>query len=150
MYKLTQEEADILIAMIKKFIDKKGNGQVMELPNIKERVFFEVVGEKREDKFLIHLEDKRINEYAKKFTCQGRLKSNDIILMRLDINPTGRHKNPDGEKIHGNHIHIYKEGDDDGWAIPIDIDDNSFIEVCYNFFERFNIVEPPYLQNRID
>ena len=63
--------------------------------------------------------------------------------MRLDVNPTTVHSNPDGEKITGTHIHIYTEEHDMGFAMPFDVENRDLYQLCYSFFEQFNIVEPP-------
>jgi hypothetical protein len=48
------------------------------------------------------------------------LQENRILpLLRLEVFATP-HKNPNGEKISENHLHIYKEGFEDRWAYPVD------------------------------
>lgn len=41
-----------------------------------------------------------------------------IILMRLDLDGPP-HRNPDGEEIPCPHLHVYREGDGDKWAVPV-------------------------------
>ena len=74
---------------------------------------------------------------------QGRVRTSCIILMRLDVNPTQPHINPDGQKIMGTHLHIYTENNDMTCAVPFDINNSDLYQLCFAFFERFNIVEPP-------
>ena len=137
--KLTQKEADMLIDMLKKTADKE-----IEFPSGKGRIEFNVVGDKREDIFAINISRKGIN--AGGATYQGRARISGVILMRLDVNPTAVHLNPDGEKITETHLHIYSEEYGDVWAIPFDVENKSLYDLCFTFFERFNIIEPPMVQ----
>ena len=136
--KLTQIEADRLIEMLKRTIEKSH----LEFPSEKGSVVFDVIGERRTDIFTINIDRKGIN--AQGCTYQGRVESNNIILLRLDVNPSSIHINPsNGEKIHGTHLHIYNEGYEMQEAIPFDIENKDLYDICYTFFKRFNIVEFP-------
>jgi len=138
--RLTQAEADMLIDMLKKFVEKR----VLEFPSTKGKLSFDVIGERRTDEFVVSIDRKGLNALG--CTYQGRLKSNNLILLRLDINPTAIHKNPSsGEKIHGSHLHIYTEEHDIREAIPFDTEEKNMYELCFVFFERFHVVEPPTL-----
>lgn len=137
-FTLTQMEAKQLIDMLKHTVE-----QQIQFPSQKGSISFEVVGERREDKFVVNIDRK--GKAAEKCTYQGRVHRTNQILMRLDINPTGRHTNPgpDGEVILGNHIHIYREEFDINYAIPFDIEDKDLYDLCYTFFEKFHIIDPP-------
>lgn len=50
-----------------------------------------------------------------KYTYNHRFKQT-TVLMRFDS--YGEHTNPDGERINGHHVHIYKEGFGDKFAYP--------------------------------
>lgn len=50
-----------------------------------------------------------------KYTYNHRFKQT-TVLMRFDS--YGEHSNPDGERISGHHVHIYKEGFGDKFAYP--------------------------------
>jgi hypothetical protein len=134
--KLTQKEADMLIDMLKKTIEKE-----ISFPSGKGRIEFDVLGDRREDVFVINISRKRIN--ANGASYQGRVRHSGIILMRLDVNPTSVHPNPDGQKITGTHLHIYTEEYNMSMAIPFDVENKDLFQLCYIFFERFNIIEPP-------
>ena len=136
--KLTQIEANALIAMLKKTADDS----FLLFPSEKGKLSFDVLGERNIDVFAVNIDRKGIN--AQGCTYQGRLKSNDAVLLRLDVNPTAVHINPsNGEKITGTHLHIYNEEYELSEAIPFDTGDKDLYEICYTFFERFNIIEPP-------
>lgn len=55
-----------------------------------------------------------------KATFQNRARA-AIILMRLDLDGPP-HRNPDGEEIPCPHLHIYREGHADKWAVPAPVD----------------------------
>ena len=140
--RLTQKEADMLINMLKKTVEKEIN-----FPCGKGRVEFDVTGDRREDIFAVNIQRKGIN--AGGATYQGRVRTNGVILMRLDVNPTGVHTNPDGDKITGTHIHIYTEKYGDSWAIPFDVESMDLYQLCHTFFGRFNVVEPPKMNQQL-
>jgi len=137
--KLTQEEADMLITMLKKTVEKHS----LEFPEAKGKLSFDVIGERRTDEFVVNIDRKGIN--AQGCTYQGRIKSNNIILLRLDVNPSGGLQNPSGEEITGSHLHIYTAEHEMREAIPFDIGKKDLYDLCYSFFERFSIVESPEL-----
>lgn len=135
---LTQAEADKLIEMLKRAVEER-----VVFPSEKGGTSFTVIGERRNDEFIINIDRK--GKAAEKCTYQGRVRQSNQVLMRLDIDPNGKHTNPeaDGEIILGNHLHIYSEEYDMRFAIPFDIEDNGLYETCYTFFEKFHIMEPP-------
>lgn len=134
--KLTQQEADMLIDMLKKTAEKE-----IAFPSGKGRVIFDVTGDRREDLFAVSIERKGIN--VDKVSYQGRMRTKGIPLMRLDVNPTSAHRNPDGEIIRGTHLHVYLEEYEMDYATLFDVESKDLYQLCYTFFERFNIVEPP-------
>ncbi|MCL2058546.1 MAG: hypothetical protein FWH01_05740 [Oscillospiraceae bacterium] len=135
--RLTQNEADMLIEMLKKTVTKE-----LELPSGKGRVEFDVTGDRKEDVFVVNISRKGINENSASY--QGRVRyGSGAILMRLDVNPTQPHRNPGGDKIVGAHLHVYSEEYGERVAIPFDIENKDLFDLCYAFFKRFNIIEPP-------
>lgn len=69
-----------------------------------------------------------------------------IVLIRLDLAGT-THRNPDGELIPCPHLHRYKEGFGDRWAMPIPEDlfkqvDN-IIATMYDFADYCHVVQLP-------
>jgi len=143
MAKLTQKEADMLINMLKKTVEKE-----ISFPSSKGRIEFDVLGERREDIFAINISRKGINAAGASY--QGRVRTNGEILLRLDINPTAVHTNPDGEKITGTHLHVFTEGHDMAYATIFDVEDKDLFQLCHSFFERFNIIEPPKVTQQLN
>lgn len=139
--KLTQDEAEYLINMMK----SKVKEETIDFPSAKGKIVFDVVGEKKQDYFVVNIDRKGKN--ASGCTYQGRIKSNNVILMRLDVNPTAIHINQsDGKKIVGTHLHIYSEEYELSEAIPFDIGSKDLLDTCLTFFEHFNIINPPNVQ----
>lgn len=141
---LTYIEARRLIDMLKKTVQKN-----IEFPSGKGGIIFDVIGAKRTDEFIINIDRKGIA--AEKCTYQSRIKQNNQVLLRLDIDPTGKHTNPgpDGELIRGNHVHIYTEEYGIKYAIPFDINDRNLYDLCFEFFQKFNIIEPPEVVSQL-
>lgn len=83
-----------------------------------------------------------------KVTHQNRARQ-IVVLMRLDIGGAP-HRNPDGEEIPCPHLHIYREGFGDKWAVLAPEAHYSNLDDLYRTLEDFmphcNIVEPPKIQ----
>lgn len=72
-----------------------------------------------------------------------------LMLLEIDVNPSAIHINPDGEKISGSHLHVYTEEYDTAFAMPFDINNKDLYQLCYSFFKRFNIIEPPNVTHQL-
>ena len=108
---LTQTEADALIAMRKHF---RSSHNISLLPGVDET--YELIGTDHREGFFLDLWRGTIRLSKYKLQTIGRM---IIVLVRLDINGAP-HTNPDGQKLDGTHIHIYREGFEDKWAFPVD------------------------------
>jgi hypothetical protein len=110
MAELTQAEAKALIELEKHRIDESlhsfplsGEGISVPLRSVDNKENFK-------------LDISRGRRKIKQITYQNRARS-VVILVRLDIEGPP-HKNPDGTRIPCPHLHIYREGFSDKWAIP--------------------------------
>ena len=139
MANLSTEEARALIEEMKKYVEQAE----LEFPTSKNRYLsFEVIGEKRENEFIINIYKRRINPHG--CTWQGRIKRDNTVLLRLDVSPTTKHGNPDTDKvISGTHLHIYTEEYGDRCAVPFDIKNMDLYQTTMAFFEQFHVIEPP-------
>jgi hypothetical protein len=83
-----------------------------------------------------------------KATYQNRARV-AIILMRLDLDGPP-HRNPDGEEILCPHLHTYRAGFGDKWAVPAPIErymnTPDLYSTCHAFMTHCNITEPPNIQ----
>lgn len=142
--KLTQEEAQRLLEMIKRsLID------VISFPTRGTTKEFDVAGDTKADVFSINIYRAKIQPF--KYNTGARIKKNGIMLLELHINPTTVHYNPDGEKITGSHWHIYREGFGRTYAFPADdIEEDKFVDNTIEFLKKFNVVEFPDIIYQIE
>ena len=136
---LTQAEADALIAMEKhRLTDERtdfpmgGESKVLPLQSADKR-----------EQFLLDLSRGRINLQKVKIQTRGR---KVIVLVRLDLGGAP-HRNPDGKDVPVPHLHIYREGYGDKWAIPVPANRFRTTDDLWMSFEDFlqfcNITKPP-------
>lgn len=69
---------------------------------------------------------------------------------RLDLmREIGTHTNPDGQRIGGTHLHVYREGYEARWAVPLDSDEfpnPANLEQALLDFCRYCSIEQPTIQ----
>lgn len=139
---LTQEEADALMQMEKRRVDD----QQWLFPAPGGRVAIPLISVDKRESFVLDVTRSQIK--LTKATFQNRARA-AIILMRLDLDGPP-HRNPDGEEISCPHLHIYREGHADKWAIPAPTDKYPNPSDVFLTFEVFmqdcNITEPPRIQ----
>lgn len=139
---LSQTEADVLIAMEKRRVDKNQ----WNYPAFGEQVTIPLVSTDGRETFLLDLHRARIN--LTKGTYQNRSRQ-VVVLVRLDFGGAP-HRNPDGEEIGVPHLHLYREGFGDKWAFPVPSDRFSDVENSWQTLQDFmrfcHIVEPPIIQ----
>ena len=102
------------------------------------------VSDDKQEQFLLDLCRGTLRLSKLKFQNRAR---QVIILVRLDVDGAP-HTNPDGQRLGGTHIHIYREGYDDRWAYPLDANifsDTADIALTLEqFCGRCNIDKPLY------
>ena len=83
-----------------------------------------------------------------KATYQTRARQ-AIILMRLDLDGPP-HRNPDGQEICCPHLHVYREGYGDKWAIPAPPgrypDPQNLFATLDSFMRHCNVTDPPQIE----
>ena len=136
---LLQAEADALIGLAKiKVSDERydypGTGGSIVVPLTSQ--------DKRED-FLMDIYRGRID--LLKGTYQSRARQ-VIVLVRVDFGGAP-HSNPDGNDVPCPHLHLYREGFGDKWAVPLPAEKFKNISDLWQTFEDFmqfcNIVDRP-------
>ena len=139
---LTQSEADALIAMEK----HRANEERNDFPMGGQSVVLPLQSVDRREQFLLDLSRGRIDLAKVKMQKRGR---QVVVLVRLDLGGAP-HRNPNDEEIASPHLHIYREGYGDKWAIPVPADrfrDVADIWTALEDFFRFcNITQPPYIE----
>lgn len=142
--KLTQEEAESLLNMLKKTLIAE-----IDFPSKGESLEFDVIGETKKDVFTTRIYRGKINSY--KYEIGARIKKDNIMLLELHINPSKPHLNPDGEKIIGSHWHIYTEKYGRCQAfLADDIHSETFVENTIMFMKKFNIIERPSINFQLE
>ena len=136
---LTQAEADALIAMPKYRFDD----QQWEYPGLGGSVSVLLIGENKRENFVLDVTRGRID--LSKGTYQNRARQT-MILVRIDFGGAP-HRNPDGEEIPSPHLHVYREGYGDKWAVPVPAEKFPNIEdrweTLHDFMGYCNITQPP-------
>jgi hypothetical protein len=142
---LTQEEADVLIAMEKHRVNEDRS----DFPRRGEAVTLPLQSADKREQFLLDLSRGRIDLHKVKMQNRGR---QVVVLVRLDLSGAP-HRNPDDTEIAAPHLHVYREGFADKWAIPLPADQfRNPAEVWTTFqdFLRFcNITRSPYFDPRL-
>ena len=139
---LSQAEADALIQMEK----YKTNDERWNYPGLGGSISIPLTSGNKRENFLLDVSRGKID--LLKGTYQNRSRQ-VIILVRLDFGGQP-HRNPDGEEIPSPHLHIYREGYGDKWAMPVPVDrfpNLSNLWKTLDDFMRFcNIIEPPIIE----
>lgn len=138
---MTTKEAEDLIKMLKELVAKK-----VEIPQMGYDKEYEIKGiDNPRFKFIFVINRKtQISEYKCTYTVRDR--NTNTNLLRLDIG-CPPHKNPDGTKIIGPHLHIYQEeynhSNNLPYAIEFDINNPSLIKNCVAFLKKFHVIKHP-------
>jgi hypothetical protein len=100
----------------------------------------------RRENFLLDVT--RFQIKLTKATYQNRARV-VIILYRLDIDGAP-HRNPDGQEIPCPHLHVYREGFGDKWAVPAPVDRFPEVSDLFltldAFMQHCNITELPVIE----
>lgn len=139
---LTQAEADALIAMEKHRCDEERS----DFPMGGQSVVIPLQSPDRREQFLLDLSRARIDLLKVKMQNRAR---QVVVLVRLDLGGAP-HRNPDAEEIATPHLHIYREGFGDKWAIPMPAErfrNPADVWATYEDFLRFcNVTQPPHIE----
>ena len=142
---LTQAEADDLIRLQKYRTDCK----VWHYPYFGGRTNIPLASKDRREEFLLDMYRGGISLTKQSFQNRAR---RVVILLRLCVLGSP-HRNPDGQEILAPHLHVYREGFADKWAVPA---------LAYNFgnmadpwqtlqdFMRYcNVTDPPNIRREL-
>ena len=105
------------------------------LPNNGENSIYDLKSKETQDKFYLDV-DRRGRIELSRFKLQTRYAVTKLPLVRIDID-SPPHLNPDGTKNSRNHIHIYREVDNDTCNLPCAYSLEEFEQIKFN---RNNIV----------
>ncbi len=138
---LSQAEADALLALPKKRLESKEWQFPGPIPSVR----IPLTSTDGSERFVLDLYRGRVNVLKRTQQTRGR---QVVILARLDL-AGAPHRNPDGTEIPCPHLHVYREGYEDKWAVPVPPDKFSNLDNPQRTLEEFmaycNIVEPPVI-----
>lgn len=138
---LTQSEADALIAMEKRLVRRV---TISMPPGVD--TTHQLVGSDERERFLLDLRRGAIRVSKVNLQTRGR---NVVVLVRLDVDGAP-HTNPDGQRISGTHLHVYREEFEDKWAFPLnpaEFADTTDLARAFRDFCRYsNVVDAPPFQ----
>lgn len=138
---LTQAEADALIVMEKYRLDNTR----WDYPALGGLISIPLISADKRENFLLDVSRGKID--LLKGTYQNRSRQ-VIVLVRLDFGGQP-HRNPDGQEISSPHLHTYREGYGDKWAIHVPIDTfpnvSDLWQTLKDFMSFCNITEPPFI-----
>jgi len=135
---LTQQEFNYLLKIEKRFTDN-------DMIYLDTKWSREIISTQSRDIFIL---DYYKGTYRiEKYTYNKRYRKN-IVLLRYDS--FGRHTNPDNTVVEGPHLHIYREGYDDKFAVSpeeIGVDSRAFgrDRVLRVLLEYFNVKGCPQI-----
>ncbi len=139
---LTQSEADALIAMEK----HRTNEDRAVFPMSGESLVLPLQSADKREQFLLDISRGRIDLLKVKMQNRGR---QTVVLVRLDLG-SAPHRNPDGEEIPAPHLHVYREGFGDKWAIYVPAERFRALHDLFVTFEDFmrfcNVTRPPHIE----
>lgn len=138
---ISQTEADDLLAMEKISL----SSDPINFPDLGGGVTVPLISTDGSEEFLLDVRRNRIN--VRKGTYQNRART-VLILARLDVGGAP-HRNPDGQEVGCPHLHVYREGFGDKWAVDATslIGANATHWSAYQWFlSHCNIVRPPSFQ----
>ncbi|MBX3109946.1 MAG: hypothetical protein KF743_12245 [Fimbriimonadaceae bacterium] len=138
---LTQTEADALLALEKVAV----SSDQVNFPDQGGVLILQLASTDGRQQFLLDVRKARID--LVKGTYQNRARQT-VILARLDIGGPP-HRNPDGEEVPCPHLHLYREGFGDKWAIPLPsqfTDPGDLWQSLEDFMSFINVSQRPNIQ----
>ena len=106
---MEQSTADYLIG-----IEKKITEAIISFPQNNAKLSLDVKSVCDDEEFLLDINRTGIIQLSR---CTFQERYNTTIgLIRLDLDKSKPHKNPDGEVIVGPHMHVYRKGYELRWA----------------------------------
>jgi hypothetical protein len=139
---LSQAEADTLLAMEK----HRQDDQEWKYPSMGGVVSIPLISADKREPFMLDISKGRIDLLKGRY--QNRVRQT-LILARLDFG-SSPHLNPDGARIACPHLHVFREGYGDKWAIPVPRDrfanPEDLWQTLSDFMRYCNITRPPIIK----
>ena len=136
---LTAAEAEALISMPK----IKVNDDRHDYPGTGGSLVIPLTSKDKREEFLLDIYRGRID--LLKGTYQNRARQ-VVVLVRVDFGGAP-HRNPDGAEVPSPHMHLYREGFADKWAVPLPSDKFPNVTDLWQLLDDFmrfcNVVDRP-------
>ncbi|MBA4291203.1 MAG: hypothetical protein C0439_19720 [Pseudomonas sp.] len=134
---LSQSDAETLLRMEK----KPALPDAFQFPDLGGRIEVPLLSRDERERFSLDINRKRI-ALTTGYQARGR---QVIVLARLDF--AAPHRNPDGTEVGVPHLHVYREGFGDKWAVEIPTGmlskpDDAW-QVLHDFMNYCGVVERP-------
>jgi hypothetical protein len=138
---LSQAEADALIAMEKVRI----NDDPWVYPPLGGAISIPLTSNDKRESFHLDVSRGQIELLKAKYQNRAR---QVVVLLRFDSGGSP-HRNPDGQEVPCPHLHIYREGYGDKWAIPAPSDPFANVsdlwQTLCDFMRYCHITRPPII-----
>lgn len=139
---ITQAEADALIAMEK----HRATEDRISFPMGGQSLVLALQSADKREQFMLDVRCARIDLHKVKMQSRGR---QVVVLVRLDLGGAP-HRNPDDVEIPAPHLHIYREGFGDKWAVAVPAELFRNTDDVWATFKDFllfcNITQPPHIE----
>lgn len=103
-------DVETILHEAKQFLDSHA-----DFPALHNTIKLNGLGQRTRYEYIVDVNRKYCS--LNRITYHQRVFTN-VTLLRLDID-TKPHRNPDGQKISGTHLHVYREGYGDSWAYEL-------------------------------
>lgn len=143
---LTQATVDELLSLPKRLVD---DGPIA-FPPAGQAISLGARSRDGREEFLIDV-NRRGRIKLTKCTYQERYATVEILL-RLDLDGPP-HTNPDGQTLPCPHLHVYREGEGDKWAIPLPpefTDPTDLVVTFLDFLSYCRVDSSPVIQRSIN
>jgi hypothetical protein len=143
---LPQQKADQLIQMPKRLVDPAP----VRFPIAGNSVQLEAKSQDGREAFMFDVNRKGKIKLSK-CTYQERYAVVELLL-RLDLDGPP-HENPDGAEVPCPHLHVYREGFGDKWAIPVPsdfTDTTDLVRTLQDFLRYCNVDDIPPIQKSVN
>ncbi len=139
---LTQAEADALIVMEK----HSTSDDWSDFPMAGQSVSLPLHSADKREHFILDLSRGRVDLLKVKMQNRGR---QVVVLVRLDLGGAP-HRNPDDQEVPAPHLHVYREGYGDKWAVSLPADRfrnaGDVWATLEDFLRYCNITQPPCIE----
>lgn len=138
---LTQNEIEYLLNLEKNYVGT----QKFKYPTLGGKLNIQLSSADKNEEFILDVTRSHISLTKNSFQNRAR---GSVILLRLDLD-SAPHRNPDGEIVTGNHLHIYKEGYGDKFAYPLPdnfVKCNDVKDFLQQFMDYCHIINKPIIE----